>query len=44
MIVDELGPATASIRDPRGVAYEMTRSDFRDLWPDRGGLGGVVFR
>ena len=44
VIVDELGPATASIRDPPGVAYEMTHSDFRDLWSDRGGLGGVVFR
>jgi hypothetical protein len=30
VIVDELGPATASIRDPRGGAYEMTHSDARD--------------
>jgi hypothetical protein len=33
-----------SIRDPEGLSYSMTESDFMSHWADQGGFGGVVFK
>lgn len=40
--IDEFG--NVKILDPRGLAYSLAPSDFLNLWTNRGGIGGVVYR
>jgi hypothetical protein len=40
--VDDFG--NLAIRDPKGVEYSLTHSDFLNWWSDLSGIGEVIFK